>query len=192
MTRVPTQVLTATTDRDPLPPPVQELRDAVHAADALLICTPEYAGALPGAFKNLLEWLIGDNDPRSISGKPVGWINVSTGPTGARDAHESLRIVLTYAGARIVLSDSITVPRSAIADGLVADASIVERLAGTFDAAVTVGNGENEVSALSIMGLMMLAASKGNDITLRASGRQAEEALEALCQLVASRFGEKE
>ncbi|WP_018179560.1 NADPH-dependent FMN reductase [Jongsikchunia kroppenstedtii] len=120
-------------DRDPLPPPVQELRDAVHAADALLICTPEYAGALPGAFKNLLEWLIGDNDPRSISGKPVGWINVSTGPTGARDAHESLRIVLTYAGARIVLSDSITVPRSAIADGLVADASIVERLAGTFD-----------------------------------------------------------
>jgi phosphocarrier protein len=66
------------------------------------------------------------------------------------------------------------------------------RLAGTFDAAVTVGNGENEVSALSIMGLMMLAASKGNDITLRAAGRQADEALEALCQLVASRFGEKE
>ncbi len=66
------------------------------------------------------------------------------------------------------------------------------RLAGTFDAAVTVGNGENEVSALSIMGLMMLAAGKGNDIVLRGSGRQAADALEALCQLVASRFGEKE
>jgi phosphocarrier protein len=66
------------------------------------------------------------------------------------------------------------------------------RLAGAFDAAVTVGNEDNEVSALSIMGLMMLAASKGNDITLRASGRQASEALDALAELVASKFGEKE
>ncbi len=66
------------------------------------------------------------------------------------------------------------------------------RLAGTFDAAVTVGNEDNEVSALSIMGLMMLAASKGNDVTLRASGRQASEALDALAELVASKFGEKE
>ena len=66
------------------------------------------------------------------------------------------------------------------------------RLAGTFDAAVSVSNGDNEVSALSIMGLMMLAASKGNDVTLRASGRQAQEALDALTELVAQRFGEKE
>jgi phosphocarrier protein len=66
------------------------------------------------------------------------------------------------------------------------------RLAGTFDAAVTVANEENEVSALSIMGLMMLAAGRGNEVTLRASGRQAQEALDALTELVASRFGEKE
>ena len=66
------------------------------------------------------------------------------------------------------------------------------RLAGTFDAAVLVSNEDNEVSALSIMGLMMLAASKGNDIILRASGRQAQEALDALAELVASKFGEKE
>ncbi len=66
------------------------------------------------------------------------------------------------------------------------------RLAGTFDAAIIVSNEENEVSALSIMGLMMLAASKGNDIVLRASGRQASEALDALAELVATKFGEKE
>lgn len=66
------------------------------------------------------------------------------------------------------------------------------RLAGTFDAAVTVSNEENEVSALSIMGLMMLAAGKGNDIVMRATGRQAQEALDALAELVAQRFGEKE
>lgn len=115
-------------DRDPLPPPVQELREAIHAADALLICTPEYAGALPGAFKNLLEWLIGDADHRSISGKPVGWINVSSAPTGARDAHQSLRTVLAYAGTRVVLEESIGVPRHAVEDGRIADAAIRERV----------------------------------------------------------------
>ena len=44
--------------------------------------TPEYAGAMPGALKNLLEWLIGDEAPRSIYEKPVGWVNTS--PRGAR------------------------------------------------------------------------------------------------------------
>ncbi len=39
---------------------VAELRAQIAAADALLICTPEYAGALPGALKNLLERTVGD------------------------------------------------------------------------------------------------------------------------------------
>jgi NAD(P)H-dependent FMN reductase len=58
-------------------------------ADALLVCTPEYAGALPGALKNLLEWTVGDAGTYE---KPVGWINAAgpAAPTGAADAHESL------------------------------------------------------------------------------------------------------
>ena len=44
----------------PLHPAVAAMRDAVARADALLVCTPEYAGALPGALKNLLEWTVGD------------------------------------------------------------------------------------------------------------------------------------
>ena len=66
------------------------------------------------------------------------------------------------------------------------------RLAAQYDAAVTVGNADNEVSALSIMGLMMLAASPGTQVVLRASGRQAEEVLTALEDLICSRFGEGE
>jgi hypothetical protein len=46
-------------DRDPLPPAVQQLRDTIAAADAVLFCTPEYAGTLPGSFKNLLDWTVG-------------------------------------------------------------------------------------------------------------------------------------
>ena len=66
------------------------------------------------------------------------------------------------------------------------------RLAAQYDAAVTVANADNEVSALSIMGLMMLAASPGTQVVLRASGRQAEEVLTALEELICSRFGEGE
>src|SRR3954453_17642680 len=44
-------------DGDDLPAAVVELRAAVGRADAALVCTPEYAGALPGSFKNLLEGL---------------------------------------------------------------------------------------------------------------------------------------
>ena len=66
------------------------------------------------------------------------------------------------------------------------------RLATQYDAAVTVANTDNEVSALSIMGLMMLAASPGTQVVLRASGRQAEEVLTALEELICSRFGEGE
>jgi chromate reductase, NAD(P)H dehydrogenase (quinone) len=80
---------------------VSAMRDAVARADALLICTPEYAGALPGAFKNLLEWTVGD---AGIYEKPVAWINAAgaAAPSGAADAHDSLRKVLGYVGADVV------------------------------------------------------------------------------------------
>lgn len=114
-------------DRPPLPAEVEDLRAAVRASDALLFCTPEYAGALPGSFKNLLDWTIGDDQPGSIYEKPVAWINASTGPTGAADAHASLRKVLGYAHASVVegACRSIPVPRRALGDdGLIQDPTI--------------------------------------------------------------------
>lgn len=80
---------------------VAELRAAIGASDALLFCTPEYAGALPGSFKNLLEWTVGDGGTYD---KPVAWINASgpAAPSGGEDAHDSLCKVLGYVGADIV------------------------------------------------------------------------------------------
>jgi chromate reductase, NAD(P)H dehydrogenase (quinone) len=111
-------------------PAVAELRQAIGRSDALLICTPEYAGALPGALKNLLEWTIGD---AGTYGKPVAWINVSgpAAPTGGADAHDSLRKVLRYAGADIVEAACLRVPlvRQAVgADGLVSDPEAREEI----------------------------------------------------------------
>ncbi|HSI02396.1 MAG TPA: HPr family phosphocarrier protein [Reyranella sp.] len=64
------------------------------------------------------------------------------------------------------------------------------RTAGQFDAAVRVSFKGQEVSGLSIMGLMMLAAGIGSTIVLSCSGRQAADAMAALAALVDGKFGE--
>jgi phosphocarrier protein len=62
--------------------------------------------------------------------------------------------------------------------------------AAKFDAQVTVKKDGSSVSGTSIMGLMMLGAGLGSDVSISASGRQAQEALNALEALIASKFGE--
>jgi phosphocarrier protein HPr len=59
-----------------------------------------------------------------------------------------------------------------------------------FDAEVTVTRGHESVGGTSIMGLMMLSAAPGTLITISASGPDAEAAVDALCALISSRFGE--
>jgi chromate reductase, NAD(P)H dehydrogenase (quinone) len=107
----------------PIDPRVAAMRTAVAAADALILCTPEYAGALPAALKNLLEWTIGD---AGTYRKPVAWINAAgpAAPSGAADAHDSLAKVLRYAGAEIVDGACVRVPvtRDMVGpDGLISD-----------------------------------------------------------------------
>ncbi len=63
---------------------------------------------------------------------------------------------------------------------------VVER----FDASAEVEKDGMSVSGDSIMGLLMLAASRGTEIVVRTSGAQAEELLDALATLVDERFGE--
>jgi phosphocarrier protein HPr len=64
------------------------------------------------------------------------------------------------------------------------------KLAGAFDADVKVTKDDQTVDALSIMGLMMLAAGPGSTIQITAHGRSADAAVAALAQLVESRFEE--
>ena len=65
------------------------------------------------------------------------------------------------------------------------------QLASGFDASVHVEKDGVKVGGTSIMGLMMLAASPGYSIRVTASGPEALEVMDALEQLVASRFGEE-
>jgi phosphocarrier protein HPr len=65
------------------------------------------------------------------------------------------------------------------------------RTAGQFDATVRVTFKGQDVSGLSIMGLMMLAAGIGSTIELTCAGRQAADAMAALSALVEGKFGEE-
>jgi phosphocarrier protein HPr len=63
-------------------------------------------------------------------------------------------------------------------------------LASGQPAPVTVTKGESEVVGTSIMGLMMLGAAKGDQITISAEGDAAEEVVATMCALVEGKFGE--
>jgi chromate reductase, NAD(P)H dehydrogenase (quinone) len=118
-------------DRDPLPPAVAELRASIAAADAVLLCTPEYAGTLPGSLKNLLDWTVGGTE---FNGKPVAWIKAAADPHRGEGAHKTLATVLAYVQADVVEAACrhIAVAREAIgADGLIADPDIRTLIAET-------------------------------------------------------------
>lgn len=65
------------------------------------------------------------------------------------------------------------------------------KLAGTFEAEITVIKKDTEVCGSSIMGLMMLAAAPGSELELRAQGPAAQRAVNALAALIANRFDEE-
>ena len=65
------------------------------------------------------------------------------------------------------------------------------KLAGSFDAEVTVTRDGQTVDARSIMGLMMLAAGTGCFIDISAEGAEAQAAVDALAELVSARFDEE-
>lgn len=88
----------------PVPREVARLRDAIAGADVLVISTPEYVHALPGSFKNALDWLV--SDPAFI-GKPVVIVHGARGSSWALD---SLREVLRTMSAEIVEDAAALLP----------------------------------------------------------------------------------
>ena len=120
-------------DHDPLPPAVGELRERIVAADAVLFCSPEYAGTMPGSFKNLLDWTVGGGE---MYEKPVGWINVAPEGRG-RGAEEHLAIVLGYLSTVAVDGACVRLPvtRDVVgADGIITDPAIRNRLTSVVSA----------------------------------------------------------
>jgi phosphocarrier protein len=69
-------------------------------------------------------------------------------------------------------------------------AAEIVKTAGKFKSTIIIVRDDLEVNAKSIMGVMMLAAEFGSTIILRATGEDAEAALDALATCIANKFGE--
>jgi NAD(P)H-dependent FMN reductase len=86
----------------PNPPAVAKLREAINAADAVVIASPEYAHGVSAAIKNAMDWMVGNE---SFVNKPVALLNAAPRAT---HAYHSLRETVTMMSARVIEVACIT------------------------------------------------------------------------------------
>jgi len=74
-----------------MPVKVQEFKNKIKSADALLIVTPEHNYSVPGVLKNAIDWASRPSGDNSFDGKPVAIMSASTGMLGGARAQYHLR-----------------------------------------------------------------------------------------------------
>ena len=94
-----------------IPTGVQRLADQVAAADAIVICTPEYNKALPGVLKNALDW-ISRTKGGPWTGKPTAILSAADGRAGGERSQYSLRLCLTAFRPRLLTAPEVTIAHS--------------------------------------------------------------------------------
>ena len=83
-------------DREDVPDTVSDFRRQLKEADAILICTPEYAFGVPGSLKNALDWTVSTAD---FMDKPVSLITASS---SGEKGHAALLMILGAISARVI------------------------------------------------------------------------------------------
>jgi NAD(P)H-dependent FMN reductase len=97
-----------------VPEAAVRFRDAVAAADAVLVLTPEHNGTVPAVLKNSIDWSSRPFGAGSISGKPVAVIGTAFGQFGGVWAQDEARKSYGIAGARVLEEIKLSIPSSVI------------------------------------------------------------------------------
>ena len=118
-----------------LPPAVVALKQAIAAADGLLLVTPEYNNGIPGVFKNAIDWLSrGTPDiPAVFGGRPFALIGASPGGFGTVMSQAHWLPVLKTLGVQLWAGNRLMVSRAGQAfnaNGELIDQKVREQLAG--------------------------------------------------------------
>ena len=113
-------------ENEATPAVVEELRQALRDADAVLVATPEYNHSLPGQLKNALDWTSRPYGLAAVVGKPAGVISASTSSFGGRWAQDEIRKALRLSGAAVI-GEGLAVGKAAerLAETGVADDEIL-------------------------------------------------------------------
>ncbi|HJW09116.1 MAG TPA: NAD(P)H-dependent oxidoreductase, partial [Holophagaceae bacterium] len=116
----------------------QAWRDALSAADAVLLCTPEYAHGMPGVLKNALDWVVGSGE---LVDMPVVALAASPSAAGGTFAHAHLMEILAVMNTTLLREHSFTIPssRTKAKDGAITDPELAARLRDAL-AALSAGN----------------------------------------------------
>ncbi|MCM0045285.1 MAG: NAD(P)H-dependent oxidoreductase [Burkholderiaceae bacterium] len=113
-----------------LPEPVQQLREQIRAADALLIATPEYNFSIPGVLKNAIDWASRPPE-QPFDGKPIAILGATPGGLGTSRAQYHLRQVFVYLNGHLLNRPEVFIsgaPNKFDADGRLTDAATAENL----------------------------------------------------------------
>jgi chromate reductase len=95
-----------------VPQAVLDLRQAIAAADGLLIAVPEYNHGVPGVLKNAIDWL--SRPPRNsvLGGKPTALMGASSGTTGTARGQSQLRQSFVFTNTPAMLQPEVLVGRA--------------------------------------------------------------------------------
>ena len=112
---------------------VADFKDAIAAADGLLVCTPEYNNSIPGVAKNAIDWFSrpADDIPRVFRGKPVALLGASPGGFGTILSQNAWLPILRTLGAELWTGGRLMVSRANTvfdAEGTLIDARIQQQL----------------------------------------------------------------
>ncbi len=113
-----------------LPEVVKELKDKIKAADAVLICTPEYNYSVPGFLKNALDWISRPYGDASLNDKPVAIMSSSPGMLGGSRAQYHLRQTMVFFNAHVINKPEVIVGavHEKIKDGVLTDEVTKEKI----------------------------------------------------------------
>ena len=85
-----------------IPADVQAAKDAILAADGVVLITPEYNRSISGVLKNAIDWISRPYGMNSFAGKPVALAGVSPSPLGTTQAQFQLRSIAAFLGMHVM------------------------------------------------------------------------------------------
>ncbi|WP_042417530.1 NADPH-dependent FMN reductase [Streptacidiphilus anmyonensis] len=97
-----------------VPAAATAVREAVAAADAVILFSPEYNGTIPAVLKNAIDWLSRPYGGGALTGKPVAVVGTAYGQFGGVWAQDEARKAAGIAGAKVLEDVKLSVPGSVV------------------------------------------------------------------------------